>query len=106
MATSTHIASITVKDLNVPLNEPFGISGGAQITANNILANVTLSNGTVGIGEGAPFSSYNGETQQIARDAVESVIDDLVGVDVNDWKSISFKLKERIPHSGSARCAL
>lgn len=43
--------------------EPFGIATGAQLVAQNVLVKVTLEDGTVGLGEAAPFPAVNGENQ-------------------------------------------
>ncbi|HET7541790.1 MAG TPA: dipeptide epimerase, partial [Polyangiaceae bacterium] len=57
------IADVTAVPLDIELNEPFGIATGAQISAQNVLVSVTLSDGTTGLGEAAPFPAVNGETQ-------------------------------------------
>ena len=100
------IQKIDVEDLNIPLTEPFGISGGAQAVANNLLVRLTLSDGTVGIGEGAPLPPYNGETQQIAKDAINLATPFILNTNSNNWRSISELLEIKISHSGSARCAI
>jgi L-alanine-DL-glutamate epimerase-like enolase superfamily enzyme len=102
----TKISSIHVCNLNVPLTEPFGISGGAQVCANNLLVTVRLNDASIGYGEAAPLPPYNGETQQMAREAIELAIPSLINTDVRDWRHISDYLKKELHHSGSARCAL
>ena len=61
---STHqVHRFEVSLLDIPLFAPFGISGGAQAVANNVLVTLTLADGTTGYGEAAPLPPYNGETQ-------------------------------------------
>ena len=57
------IADVTAARLDIELNEPFGIATGAQQLAANVLVTLTLSDGTTGTGEAAPFPAVNGETQ-------------------------------------------
>lgn len=100
------VRSIQSETLNIPLTEPFGISGGAQHEAKNVLVAVTLENGEIGYGEGAPLPPYNGETQEITLEAINQISSQLLGMNVKNWRDISEILRESIPHSGSARCAI
>jgi L-alanine-DL-glutamate epimerase-like enolase superfamily enzyme len=49
------ISAIEVTPLDIALSEPFGIATGAQLVAENLLVTLTLEDGTVGLGEAAPF---------------------------------------------------
>lgn len=60
--TPTTIRALSVERLDIPLFAPFGISGGAQEVARNLLVTVELADGTRGYGEAAPFPAFNGET--------------------------------------------
>ncbi|MBC8011703.1 MAG: dipeptide epimerase, partial [Burkholderiales bacterium] len=57
------IRRLDVGPLDIPLHAPFGIAGGAQDVARNVLVEIELADGTRGLGEAAPFPAYNGETQ-------------------------------------------
>ena len=46
----TDIRALHVALLDIPLFEPFGISGGAQAAANNVLVTLELADGTLGYG--------------------------------------------------------
>jgi L-alanine-DL-glutamate epimerase-like enolase superfamily enzyme len=85
---------------------PFGIAGGAQEVARNLLVWVELQDGTRGYGEAAPFPAFNGETQASALAAVESARQLVEGQDVRAWRGIALKLREQIGDAGSARCAI
>lgn len=101
------IRAFDVAPLDIPLHEPFGISGGAQEAANNVLVTVELADGTRGYGEAAPLPPYNGETQAQAIAALESARGWLVGRDVREGPALSAEFRSRGgDRCGSAQCAL
>jgi len=103
----TTIRSVEIAPLDIALLEPFGISGGVQAAANNVLLTVELSGGTVGLGEAAPLPPFNGETQADAVGALHSAREWLVGRDAADWRELGREFRSRAnPASGSALCAL
>lgn len=103
---SSTIRAVAVDDLNIPLSEPFGIAGGAQDIARNLLVTVELADGTRGYGEAAPFPAFNGETQELARAAVETARGQLEGADAREWRRIAAALRGAVGPVGSAQCAL
>jgi L-Ala-D/L-Glu epimerase len=106
MAAPTTIRSLRVENLDIPLNEPFGIAGGAQDVARNLLVTIELADGTRGYGEAAPFHAFNGETQEMARAAVEAARGDIEGADVREWRRLAATLRSAVGPVGSARCAV
>lgn len=104
--TPTAIRALSVETLDIPLFAPFGISGGAQDVARNLLVTVELADGTRGYGEAAPFPAFNGETQASSRMAIELARPRVEGADVREWRPIAAALRETIGASGSARCAI
>jgi L-alanine-DL-glutamate epimerase-like enolase superfamily enzyme len=106
MAAPTTIRTLSVETLDIPLYEPFGIAGGAQDIARNLLAIVELADGTRGYGEAAPFAAFNGETQAIARAAIETARTTVEGADTREWRRVAAKLREAIGPVGSAQCAI
>lgn len=102
----TTITSLTARPLDIPLISPFGIAGGAQAVAQNVLVTVTLADGTRGYGEAAPFPAFNGETQAGTLEAIDAVRTGLVGADARAWRPIAAQLRDAIYSSGSARCAI
>ncbi|PTX95484.1 dipeptide epimerase [Opitutus sp. ER46] len=107
MTLASQITSAAVSPLNLPLFMPFGISGGAHATADNVLFRVTLADGTVGYGEGAPLPPYNGETQQDALTALATAPELLAGRDARDWHGLAAEFRASGGHkSGSAQAAL
>ena len=106
MPASPAIRALTVTPLDIPLFSPFGISGGAQAAANNVLATVELDDGTRGWGEAAPLPPYNGETQADARRVLDSARGWLAGRPAADWRALAAEFRERGGAGcGSAQCA-
>ncbi|MFV9503311.1 MAG: dipeptide epimerase [Oscillochloridaceae bacterium umkhey_bin13] len=106
MSTPTIIRSLKVTPLDIPLITPFGISGGTQALARNLLVTLELADGTRGYGEAAPFEAYNGETQASALAAIEQVRPVVEGFDGYSWRNLAFALRDLIGGAGSARCAI
>lgn len=97
------IRAVRAEPLDIELTEPFGIASGAQLVAQNVLVRVELDDGTLGLGEAAPFPAVNGETQAMALDAVNALADELVGEDALRTRRLAEICREAVP---SARCAL
>src|ERR1044071_2347870 len=106
MPTPTTIRTLSVETLDIPLHTPFGIAGGAQDLARNLLATVELVDGTRGYGEAAPFPVFNGETQDLARAAVEAARSTVEGADAREWRRLAAALHGAMGPVGSAQCAI
>ena len=102
----TMIRRVVVEDLTIALHEPFGIAGGAQDAARNLLVTVELADGTRGYGEAAPFTAFNGDTLAGARGALARATALVEGADAREWRAIAAMLAGACQASGSARCAL
>jgi L-alanine-DL-glutamate epimerase-like enolase superfamily enzyme len=100
------IASITAERLDVRMKKPFGIAGGAQAEAKNVLVEVALGCGIYGWGEGAPFPAFNGETQEAALAACALAAPLLGGCSVHDSDSIAERVRDACRGSPSAICAI
>lgn len=102
----TDIRALHVAPLDIPLFEPFGISGGAQAAANNVLVTLELADGTVGYGEAAPLPAYNGETQAQALGVLRGAQHWLAGHAGGDWRRAAADFRGRGgAWCGSAQCA-
>ncbi len=103
---ATTIRRFEVTPLDIPLHTPFGISGGAQAMANNVLVTLELDGGFVGHGEAAPLPPYNGETQAQAVAALQAARGWLVGRAADDWRGLAEEFRQRGGAAcGSAQCA-
>jgi L-alanine-DL-glutamate epimerase-like enolase superfamily enzyme len=102
----TTVTSIDAAALDMPLIEPFAIAKGAPAVAANVLVKVTLADGTVGLGEAAPFTAVSGETQKGTVAAIDSVRASFVGQDARRYRALALRLGEALGAEPSARCAL
>lgn len=106
MTARSSIRRFDYKPLDIALHTPFGISGGAQARANNVLVTLELDGGFVGYGEAAPLPPYNGETQAQALAALGAAQGWLVGKPADDWRALAEEFRTRGGVAcGSAQCA-
>lgn len=99
---SSMIRDVRFSALNVELSEPFGIACGAQLAARNVLVEVELADGTVGLGEAAPFEAVSGETQATVFDALGRCATSLVGEDARRFRYLSNSLWEQCAQTPTA----
>jgi len=104
--SSLTIQSIRARRLDIAMKKAFGIAGGAQELAGNVLVELTLASGGRGWGEAAPLPAFNGETQQAALEAIERAAPELVGADVRAFRQLGERIFELAASSASAACAL
>ncbi|HMI88197.1 MAG TPA: dipeptide epimerase [Polyangiaceae bacterium] len=104
--TPTTITSVAASRLDLPLTEPFAIATGAPSAAANVLVQVDLADGTVGLGEAAPFAEVSGETQASCLRGIEAARAWLVGRDARGYRPLSAELGEQLGQEAAARCAL
>lgn len=88
------------------MRKAFGIAGGAQELARNVLVEISLASGVRGWGEAAPLPPFNGETQEDAFKATERASSLIVGADVREWHALGERIQEATSPSASAACAL
>jgi len=98
----THLA---YRPFDVALTEPFGIAGGTQHICRNLLVEVGLEGGALGIGEAAPFPAFNGETREDAELALESARDALLGAEAANWRAVARLASQVLGAAPSALCA-
>lgn len=100
------IRQFDFRPLDIPLFTPFGISGGAQAVANNVLVTIQLDGGATGYGEAAPLPPYNGETQADVLAVLTSARGWLAGRPADDWRALAEEFRARGGgRCGSAQCA-
>lgn len=97
---------MTVRSFDARLRKPFGIAGGAQEVARNVLVRVELDDGSIGHGEAAPFPAFNGETQASTLAAVERTRPLVEGRTWPSWEQLATVVAESIDDAGAARCGI
>lgn len=103
---STVITALEMRPLDLPLTEPFAIATGTQALAANVLVTVRLADGTLGLGEAAPFPAVSGETQAGTLAALERLRALVVGSDARAWRPLGARLAAAEPAAAAARCAV
>lgn len=109
--TSAKLAPATIVEvrysaLDVELNEPFGIATGVQELARNVLVEVQLADGTVGLGEAAPFEAVSGETQAGVLHVLRTVAPTWLGRDARQFRALSEGLWQACPDVPTAIAGL
>jgi L-alanine-DL-glutamate epimerase-like enolase superfamily enzyme len=105
----TSIRDVRARRLDIAMKKPFGIAGGAQDVARNVLVEITLASGVRGWGEAAPLPAFNGDTQERALDAIAKAGPELAGEDVRSFRQLGeriFAMAAGPSGSPSAACAL
>lgn len=80
MADVAHLDVVTVEH---ELSMPFSIASGGMDTARAVITRIKLADGTVGLGESAPFPAVSGETiestlaafRRVEREGPEALVD-------------------------------
>lgn len=91
------IRRVSVRPLDLPLEEPFEIALGTQHEASNVLVTVETEAGTRGYGEGSPAPPVTGETQQAAIETACAMADLLEGAPVGAYRRLVTNLRETFP---------
>jgi L-alanine-DL-glutamate epimerase-like enolase superfamily enzyme len=104
--TPTTITALEASPLDLALTEPFAIATGAPAIAANVLVRLTLADGTVGLGEAAPFAEVTGETQASTLAAIESARELLIGRDARAYRPLSAELRAQHGAAAAARAGL
>lgn len=104
--SATTITALEAEPLDIALHEPFVIATGAVEAAHNVLVRVTLADGTVGLGEAAPFPPSGGETQETALAAVRGMAPLVIGHDAAAWRPLAARLTASFEHQATARAGV
>jgi L-alanine-DL-glutamate epimerase-like enolase superfamily enzyme len=100
------ISALDTESFALELSEPFGIAGGSPDRARIGVVKLRLADGTLGLGEAAPLTAYNGETLDGALRAVEAARPLLLGKDARPWRRRALDLRAVTGDSAAAQCAL
>jgi L-alanine-DL-glutamate epimerase-like enolase superfamily enzyme len=92
--------------IDIPLTDPFVVASGSRTVAENLFIRLTLSDGTRGYGEAAPFPEVGGETRAACFEAVTQLAHNMLGYPADQFKIIAKRLRDQAPGHPAARCAL
>jgi L-alanine-DL-glutamate epimerase-like enolase superfamily enzyme len=98
------IQHLEFRAFDAPLSEPFGIATGTQLVAQNLLVEVGLDDGTLGLGEAAPFPAVNGETREDAERLLGAAREHLLGLEAHTWRAASHTAQRLLGAAPSALC--
>ena len=100
------ITGIKVRQVEVPLVEPFRISLGVITHSRSVIVSVETDEGLVGYGEGAPAILITGESLSGTSDVIREMERDLIGVDPMDLEKVYWTMDHAAAHSGCAKNAI
>ena len=100
------VRGLEIRPISLELTEPFAIAGGAPERAENVVVRIELEDGTVGLGEAAPFEVVTGETQRSTLDALDRLRELVLGADVAAWRALAAGMAETASDAPAARCAV
>jgi L-alanine-DL-glutamate epimerase-like enolase superfamily enzyme len=92
--------------VNVRLTDPFVVATGTRTVAENVFLRVTLTNGTQGYGEAAPFPEVGGETRESCLTALRQLCKAILGRSAAGYKETGRLLSEQALTHPAARCGL
>ncbi len=103
---SLTITSVEFWPIDIPIKDPFVVATGARLVAENIFLRMTLSDGTRGYGEAAPFPEVGGEERESCLDAIAHLAPSLIGQPVQNFRALARQMLDLSPRHPAARCGL
>lgn len=100
------IRKIEFWPVNVPITDPFVVATGTRTVAENVFLRVTLSNGTQGYGEAAPFPEVGGESRESCLVALHQLGKAVLGRSAASYQEIGLGLSEQALTHPAARCGV
>jgi len=102
----TRVENIDIWPVDVGLTDPFAISSGTKLIAENLYVSVKLKGGGRGYGEIAPFAQITGETRERSHVTAQKLAQTLIGQSLWNYRALSRKMKDLEPSEPAARCGL
>jgi L-Ala-D/L-Glu epimerase len=103
---SDAICKVEFWPVDIPITDPFVVATGARTVAENVFLRVTLSNGSQGYGEAAPFPEVGGETRESCLLTLQQLGEVVLGRPAADYKEVGRLLSEQALTYPAARCGL
>jgi L-alanine-DL-glutamate epimerase-like enolase superfamily enzyme len=103
----TRIKDIKVWKENLDNTKPYTIAYKVTDKVESSFVEITLENGTTGIGAGNPSDYVTGETLEACMSALEEKkIQFLIGRDIREINQLTYEVWEKMPKNPAARAAL
>ncbi|MDA0738810.1 MAG: dipeptide epimerase [Nitrospirae bacterium] len=102
----TTVTRIQLWTLDIPTTDPFVVATGKLSAAQNIIAKVTLQDGSVGFGEIAPFTDLTGETVEDSFATAQTLATSLLGTSVSHYRQSAQQLQDQAPRFPATRCGI
>ncbi|HRK52454.1 MAG TPA: dipeptide epimerase [Cyclobacteriaceae bacterium] len=103
----TRIKDIKVWKENLDNTKPYTIAYKVTDKVESSFVEITLENGTTGIGAGNPSDYVTGETLDACMSALEEKkIQFLIGRDIREINQLTYEVWEKMPKNPAARAAL
>jgi L-alanine-DL-glutamate epimerase-like enolase superfamily enzyme len=103
---SDAICKVEFWPVDIPITDPFVVATGTRTVAENVFLRVTLSNGSQGYGEAAPFPEVGGETRESCLLTLQQLGKVVLGRPAADYKEVGRSLSEQALTYPAARCGL
>lgn len=101
------IRNIKVWDTDLGNTKPYTIAFKTVDVVRNAFAEITLDNGTTGLGSGNPSEHVVGESfTQCVEALQEENLEFLIGRDIRELNQLTFEVWKKFPKNPSARAAL
>jgi len=100
------ITKIQLWTLDIPTTDPFVVATGQLRTAQNIFAQITIQDGSVGYGEIAPFTDLTGETVEGSLTTAQTLATSILGTSAAHYRRCAQQLQEMAPDFPAARCGI
>ena len=100
------IEDVTFWPIDIPITDPFVVATGTRVVAENVFVRITLSNGTYGYGEAAPFPEVGSEDRNSCLHALAHLAPSLIGQSAHDYQGLGHHLTEQAPAQPAARCGI
>jgi len=103
----TKIKDIKVWSADLGNTKPYTIAFKTVEEVRNAFVEITLDNGTTGIGSGNPSEYVVGESLEQCLEALEKKnLEFLIGRDIREFNQLTFDVWKKFPENPSARAAL
>lgn len=100
------IIDFNIREIAIPLKEPFRISLGVIETAHSLVIELITNEGINGLGEAGPSLIIAGEHISGQKVILEMLAKKIIGMDPLDIEKISYLIRKAVPYNFAAKAAI